>query len=56
MKKYENGQYIEMTEAEAASIQAAQAEFEEYELTRPRTPEEILTALMAAIEEGLSDG
>ena len=35
---------------------AALAVLEEYERTRPRTPEEILTALMAAIEGGLSDG
>lgn len=56
MKKYENGQYIEMTEAEAASIQAAQAEFEEYERTRPRTTEEILADLLSSIEVGLSDG
>ena len=56
MKKYVNGEYVEMTDEEISAMQAAQAEFEEYERTRPCTPEEILTALMAAIEGGLSDG
>lgn len=56
MKKYFNGEYVEMTEEEISAMQAAQAALEEYERTRPRTPEEILTALMAAIEGGLSDG
>ena len=55
MKKYFNGEYVEMTEEEISAMQAAQAALEEYERTRPRTPEEILTALMAAIEGGLSD-
>ena len=56
MKQHRNGEYVEMTDEEISAMQAAQAEFEEYELTRPRTPEEILTVLMAAIEGGLSDG
>lgn len=56
MKKYVNGRYIEMTDEEISAMQAAQAAWEAYERTRPRTPEEILTALMAAIEGGLSDG
>lgn len=56
MKQHRNGEYVEMTDEEISAMQAAQAEFEKYERTRPLTPEEILTALMAAIEGGLSDG
>ena len=56
MKICENGVIRDMTDKEISATQAAQAELEEYERTRPRTPEEILTALMAAIEGGLSDG
>lgn len=56
MKQHRNGEYVEMTDEEISAMQAAQAALEEYERTRPRTPEEILTALMAAIEGGLSDG
>ena len=56
MKICENGVIRDMTDEEISAMQAAQAEFEEYERTRPRTTEEILTALMAAIEGGLSDG
>lgn len=52
MRVLDNGVYRDATEEELA----AQAALEEYERTRPRTPEEILTALMAAIEGGLSDG
>lgn len=56
MKKYFNGEYVEMTDEEISAMQSVQAALEEYERTRPRTTEEILTALMAAIEGGLSDG
>ena len=56
MKICENGVIRDMTDEEISATQAARAEFEKYGRTRPRTPEEILTALMAAIEGGLSDG
>lgn len=56
MKICENGVIRDMTDEEISAMQAAQAALEEYERTRPRTPEEILAALMAAIEGGLSDG
>ena len=56
MKKIVNGELFDLTEEEIAALKAVQAAQEAYELTRPRTPEEILTALMAAIEGGLSDG
>lgn len=56
MKKIVNGELFDLTEEEIAALKAVKAAQEAYELTRPRTPEEILTALMAAIEGGLSDG
>lgn len=56
MKKIVNGQQLPLTEEDIAAAKKANAEWQAYEQTRPRTPEEILTALMAAIEGGLSDG
>lgn len=56
MKKIVNGQQLPLTEEDIAAAEEANAEWKAYEQTRPRTPEEILTALMAAIEGGLSDG
>lgn len=45
MKKYVNGQYIEMTYEEIAAIEAETAKFELAERTRPLTAEEV-TALL----------
>ena len=45
MKKYINGQYIEMTAEEIAAMEAETAKFEAYERTRPLTAEEV-TALL----------
>ena len=45
MKKYINGQYIEMTAEEIAAIEAETAKFELAERTRPLTAEEV-TALL----------
>lgn len=52
MKKYVDGEYIEMTQEEIEEM-AAEAE----NLPQPEpTTEEKLAALMAAIEGGLSNG
>lgn len=40
MKKYENGQYVEMTEEEIVAIQEQQVQLKLKELTRPRSIEE----------------
>lgn len=45
MKKYINGQYIEMTAEELAAIEAETAKFELFERTRPLTAKEV-TALL----------
>ena len=49
---WDNGVYREATPAEEDEYEA----WKVLEQNRPRSPEEILTALMAAIEGGLSDG
>ena len=45
MKRYFNGEYIDMTAEEIAAIEAEAAKFEAYERTRPLTTEEV-TALL----------
>lgn len=49
MKKYENGEYIEMTAEEIAEIEAEAKAYRLQELTRPRTIEEGLLELNKAI-------
>ena len=46
MKKYINGQYIEMTAEEIAAMEVAHAEAETYERTRPLTAEEVTAMLI----------
>ena len=46
MKKYINGQYIEMTAEEIAAMEAEAAKFEAYERTRPLTAEEVTAMLV----------
>ena len=46
MKKYINGQYIEMTAEEIAAMEAETAKFEAYERTRPLTAEEVTAMLI----------
>lgn len=45
MKIYDNGIYRDMTHEEIAEMERKQAEWEEYERTRPRTPEELFADL-----------
>ena len=46
MKKYINGQYIDMTAEEIAAMEVAHAEAETYERTRPLTAEEVTAMLI----------
>lgn len=46
MKKYVNGEYIDMTAEEIATIEAEAAKFEAYERTRPLTAEEVNAMLI----------
>ena len=46
MKKYINGQYIEMTAEEIAAMEAETAKFEAYERTRPLIAEEVTAMLI----------
>ena len=46
MKKYINGQYIEMTAEEIAAMEAETAKFEAYERTRPLTAGEVTAMLI----------
>lgn len=46
MKKYINGQYIDMTAEEIAAMEAEAAKFETYERTRPLTAEEVTAMLI----------
>ena len=46
MKKYVNGQYIELTDEEIAAIEADSARFEAQERTRPLTSEEVTAMLI----------
>ena len=46
MKKYINGEYIEMAAEELAAIEAETAKFELYERTRPLTAEEVTAMLI----------
>ena len=46
MKKYVNGEYIELTHDEIAAMQAEQAAYEAYERTRPLTESEALSLLL----------
>lgn len=52
MKKYVNGQYIDLTADEISAIRAAQAQ----ERRRPRTYEEGISAWKAATDAGIIDG
>ena len=47
MKKYINGQYIELTPDELAAMQAKLAKAEAYERTRPLTTEEVTRLLIS---------
>ena len=55
MKKYVDGEYIEMTPEEIEEIEEMAAEAENTPPPEPTT-EEKLAALMAAIEGGLTNG
>ena len=46
MKKYINGEYIDMTAEEIAAMEAETAKFEAYERTRPLTAEEVTAMLI----------
>ena len=46
MKKYVNGEYIELTHDEIAAMQAEREEAEAYERTRPLTAEEVSVMLI----------
>ena len=46
MKKYINGEYIDMTAEEIAAMEAEAAKFEAYERTRPLTAEEVTAMLI----------
>lgn len=46
MKKYINGQYIDMTAEEIAAMEAEAAKFEAYDRTRPLTAEEVTAMLI----------
>ena len=46
MKKYINGQYIDMTAEEIAAMEAEAARFEAFERTRPLTAEEVTAMLI----------
>ena len=46
MKKYINGQYIDMTAEEIAAMEAEAAKFEAYERTRPLIAEEVTAMLI----------
>ena len=46
MKKYINGQYIELTTAELAAMEAEASRFEAAERTRPMTAEEVTAMLI----------
>ena len=47
MKKYVNGEYIDMTAEEIAAMEAEAAKFEAYERTRPLTAEEVTALLIS---------
>ena len=47
MKKYVNGQYIDMTDAEIAEMKAEQRRFEQHEKTRPFTEAEVSRMVIA---------
>ena len=49
MKKWVNGEIVEMTPEEEAEIIAAQEEWEEMERTRPLTAEEMLEILLNGV-------
>ena len=46
MRKYINGEYIDMTDEEIAAMEAEAAKFEAYERTRPLTAEEVNVMLI----------
>ena len=46
MKKYINGEYIDMTAEEIATMETEAAKFEAYERTRPLTAEEVTAMLI----------
>ena len=47
MKKYVNGEYIDMTAEEIAAMEAEAAKFEAYERTRPLTAKEVTALLIS---------
>lgn len=47
MKKYVNGQYINLTDVEIAEMKAEQRRFEQYEKTRPFTEAEVSRMVIA---------
>lgn len=56
MKKWVNGQIIEMTSEEVAEINAAQEEYEKQLASQPPTYEDRLSALESALLEMITGG
>lgn len=56
MKKWVNGQIIEMTAEEVAEINAAQEEYEKQLASQPPTYEDRLSALESALLEMITGG
>lgn len=56
MKKWVNGQIIEMTFEEVAEINAAQEEYEKQLASQPPTYEDRLSALESALLEMITGG
>lgn len=56
MKKWVNGQIIEMTSEEVAEINAAQEEYEKQLASQPLTYEDRLSALESALLEMITGG
>ena len=54
MKRYFNGEYIDMTAEEIAAMEVAHAEAETYERTRPLTAEEVTAMLIRQQINGLT--
>lgn len=56
MKKWVNGQIVEMTSEEVAEINAAQEEYEKQLASQPPTYEDRLSALESALLEMITGG
>lgn len=56
MKKWVNGQIIEMTSEEVAEMNAAQEEYEKQLASQPPTYEDRLSALESALLEMITGG